>query len=80
MLETYDTELFKNNLTLFYGRWFEGVRSPGTRVIDSCEQPCGSWEMNMGPLQEQPVILTLLNLSLQPKTKVFKFQIIMANI
>ena len=31
----------------------EGVRSPGTGVTDKCELPCGCWEMNLGPLEEQ---------------------------
>ena len=36
----------------------EGDRSPGTRVMDSCEIPCGCWELNPGLLEEQPVLLT----------------------
>ena len=35
-----------------------GVRSPGTGIKDSCELPCGYWELNSGPLEEQPVLLT----------------------
>ena len=27
--------------TLFYVHWCGGIRSPGTRVTDSCELPCG---------------------------------------
>ncbi|KAL6083041.1 hypothetical protein STEG23_011297 [Scotinomys teguina] len=30
----------------------ESFRHPGTRVIDSCEPPCGFWELSPGPLQE----------------------------
>lgn len=26
----------------------EGVRSPGTEVIDSCKPPCGCWELSLG--------------------------------
>ena len=36
----------------------EVVRFPGTGVTDGCELPCGSWELNQGPLKEQPVLLT----------------------
>ena len=36
----------------------EGVESPGVKVIDSCELPCGCWELNQDLLEEQPVILT----------------------
>jgi hypothetical protein len=36
----------------------EGVRSPGTTVIDKCELPCGCWELNLGLLEEQQVLLT----------------------
>ena len=34
----------------------EGIRSPGTRVID-CKPPCGFWDSNPGSLEEQPVLL-----------------------
>jgi hypothetical protein len=30
------------------------VGSTGTGVTDGCELPCGCWELNLGPLQEQP--------------------------
>ena len=30
----------------------EEVRSPRTGVTDSCELPCGCWELNPGPLEE----------------------------
>jgi len=33
----------------------EGSRSPGTGVTDSCELSYGCWELNPGPLEEQPV-------------------------
>jgi hypothetical protein len=26
--------------------------------IDGCEPPCGCWELDSGPLEEQPVLLT----------------------
>lgn len=32
--------------------------SPGTGVRDSCELPCGWWELNLDPLEEQQVLLT----------------------
>lgn len=32
---------------------------PGTRVIDGCEPLCGCCELNPGPLQKQPVLLTV---------------------
>jgi hypothetical protein len=31
--------------------------SPGTVVTDSCDLPCRSWELNLGPLQEEQVFL-----------------------
>jgi hypothetical protein len=36
----------------------QGVRSPGAGITDHCEPPCRCWELNPGPLQEQPVLLT----------------------
>ena len=34
----------------------KGMVSPGTGITDSCEPPCGRWELNPGPLEEQPVL------------------------
>jgi hypothetical protein len=34
----------------------ESVRSPRTGVIDGCELPCGCWELNLGPLEEQSAL------------------------
>ena len=48
----------------------EGARSPGTGAMDSCERPCGCWESNLGPLEEQPVLLTV-EPSPQPVNVVF---------
>ena len=44
-------------LTLLYMAWWEGVRAPGTEATDSCELQCGCWELNPGPVGEQPVLL-----------------------
>jgi hypothetical protein len=30
----------------------------GTGVTDNCGPPCRSWELNQGPLEEQPVLLS----------------------
>jgi hypothetical protein len=35
------------------GHW-----DPGAGVIDGYELPCGCWELNLNPLEEQPVLLT----------------------
>ena len=35
-----------------------GCHIPGTGVTDSCELLCGCWELNLGPLEEQRVLLT----------------------
>ena len=48
----------------------EGVRTSGTGVMDGCRLPCGCWELNSGPLEEQPVLLTT-EPSLQPQKSVF---------
>jgi hypothetical protein len=34
-------------------------------ITDGCEPPCGFWELNLGLLEEQPVLLTA-EPSLQP--------------
>ena len=36
----------------------EGIRLPGTGVSDSCKILYVCWESNMGPLPEQPELLT----------------------
>ena len=39
------------------GRSKKGVRSPGAGVTGGCESPCECWELNLGSLQEQQVLL-----------------------
>ena len=36
----------------------KGDGIPDTGVRDGCEPPCGFWELNLGPLKEQQVLLT----------------------
>lgn len=36
----------------------EGFSSPGTGVTDGCKLPCRCWKWNLGPLQEQSMLLT----------------------
>ena len=44
----------------------EGDRYPGTGAADSCELSCGCWELNLGPLEEQPLpVLLATELPLQ---------------
>lgn len=42
--------------------FFEGqknIRYPGTGVTDGFKLPCEYWELNLGPLKKQPVLLTI---------------------
>jgi hypothetical protein len=39
-------------------------------VTDECEPPCGCWDLNSGPSEEQSVLLTI-EPSLQPLTILF---------
>jgi hypothetical protein len=41
-------------------------------IIDGYEPPCGCWELNLGPLEKQPVLLTS-EPSLQPTTVFLTF-------
>jgi hypothetical protein len=50
----------------------EGVKPPDTGVTYSCELPCWCWELNIGPLEEQPVLL-ITEPSLQSPLSVFWF-------
>ena len=45
--------VYRAPLKVRRGHWI-----PGTGVTDDCEPPYGCWEWNLGPLQEQPVLLT----------------------
>jgi hypothetical protein len=47
----------------------EGVGSPWTGITENCKQPCGCWELNAGPLEEQKVLL-LTEPSLGPSTTI----------
>ena len=40
---------------------------PGTGVRDGCEPSCGCWKLNLGPLEEQLVLLAA-ELSLQSQS------------
>ena len=42
--------------------------TPEEGITDGCEPPCGCWEMNSGPLEEQSMLLTA-EPSLQPSFK-----------
>ena len=37
----------------------EDIRSPVSGVMDGCDLPCRHWELNLGFLQEQGVLLTV---------------------
>jgi hypothetical protein len=39
-------------------------------LTDGCEPPCGCWELNSGPVEEQSVLLTT-EPSLQPILQLF---------
>ena len=43
-----------------------GQKRPPDLITDGCEPPCGCWELNSGPLEEQAMLLTA-EPSLQPK-------------
>lgn len=43
-----------------------GRQFPWTRVTDRCELPCGCWERDPGPPEEQPVLLTTKTYYNQP--------------
>jgi len=39
-------------------------------ITDGCEPPCGCWDLNSGPLEEQSVLLTA-EPSLQPISQIY---------
>ena len=42
-------------------------------ITDHCEPPCGRWELNSGPMEEQSVLLTA-EPSLLPRTKLLRLE------
>lgn len=40
-----------------------GGQKRATGVIYSCELLCGGWELNLHPLEEQPMLLTVKTVS-----------------
>ena len=44
----------------------EGTEFPGTGVTDGWEPLCEFWELNPGPLKEQPVLLSHLPRDIVP--------------
>jgi hypothetical protein len=45
-------------------------------ITDICEPPCGCWDLNSGPLEEQSVLLTA-EPSLQPQKNFYSLIIFM---
>lgn len=45
-----------------------GVGGAATGAIDGRELPCGSWESNLCPLEEQPTLLTAKPFLQPPET------------
>ena len=43
-----------------------GQKTAPDLIPDGCEPPCGCWELNSGPLEEQTMLLTT-EPSLQPQ-------------
>ena len=48
----------------------EGIGSPGTRATYCCQPLCGCWELKLGSLEEQPMLLAA-DLSLQTPVVIF---------
>jgi hypothetical protein len=53
-----------------HGSQKKALDPPGTRVTNDCELPCRIWESNLGPLEEQQVLLNI-EPSLQPPVSSF---------
>ena len=70
-------ESFLKNIYLFYVCEYTVAVFMHTRgghqipITDGCEPPCGYWELNSGPLEEQSVLLTT-EPSLQPLKQILK--------
>ena len=51
-----------------------GQKRASDLISDGCEPPCGCWEFNSGPLEEQAVLLTA-EPSLQPQYILFNINL-----
>jgi hypothetical protein len=71
----FSFSFLKKDLFIYY-MWahFSSLQTHQKRALDpitnGCELPCGCWELNSGPLEEQPVLLTT-EPSLQPPGSAF---------
>jgi hypothetical protein len=54
------------NLFYLYEYTVAVFKRASDSITDGCEPPCGCWELNSGPLEEQSVLLTA-EPSLQPR-------------
>ena len=69
--------LFKNIYLFYYAYNIlsvcmpEGQKRAPDPITDGCELPCGCWELNSGPLEEQAILLTS-EPSLQPLFSFFR--------
>jgi hypothetical protein len=62
---SYSTPLFKKDIFIYF--MYVSVhcsylqthqKRASDPITDGCEAPCGCWELNPGPLEEQSVLLT----------------------
>jgi hypothetical protein len=42
---------------------YEKIRNPGIGFADRCELPCGCWELNLCPLEEQRIYSLSISLA-----------------
>jgi hypothetical protein len=72
-------QAFKNIIYFIYEYTvavFRHTRRGHQFITDAWESPCGCWELNSGPLEEQSVLLTA-EPSLQPRKHSFTHKIIL---
>ena len=68
LIDVYFSHFF-NFLFIYYV--YNILQARGRHLItDGCEPPCGCWELNSGPLEEQAMLLTT-EPSLQPLFLIF---------
>jgi hypothetical protein len=55
------TYFFNNILCMMYtvGHLQTHQKRASDPITDGCEPPCGCWDLNSGPLEEQSVLLTV---------------------
>jgi hypothetical protein len=67
ILKPFFFKIYLFHLYEYFVAVFRHQKRASDPITDGCEPPCGCWELNSGPLEEQSVFLTT-----EPSLQAFK--------